>query len=206
MGSLGGWSLRYTSGIIRTNPLYSCLFPSSFSVSLSLSPSHSHYPGISFAIFSPSIHLSFPPTGAVSIVIQTGSTDHLKGHGLLGHFWSAQQEMVETLLAWLPLKSSKRLQETPLPDERRKETGKLEYYALGTLLLELHGWWYGINTLDRSYCGYYYILQCWVGQGTLQISNHPLKENLQMNDSRAFRVNVLIGHLRTIFRRHWRKN
>lgn len=70
-----------------------------FSPSLSLSPSHSHYPGISFAVFSPSIRLSFPPTAAVSAVIQTGSTDHLKGYGLLGHFWSAQQEMAETLLA-----------------------------------------------------------------------------------------------------------
>lgn len=58
-----------------------------------------------------------------------------------------------------------------------------------------------------SYWGYYYILQCRIGQGTFtnfQSSADGKFANV-VNDSGVFHVNVLIGHLRIIFRHHQRK-
>lgn len=103
------------------------LFRSNFSISVSSRNSKMILSGLfidlCWPLYWPLLVVSIQSPFTPSIgVIQTCSADHLTGQRLFGRLSSSTlQGLVETLLAWLALKSSTRLRAALLPDQRGKK-------------------------------------------------------------------------------------
>lgn len=171
--------------------------------------------------FSQSGHLSFcsflsPPYSSFTPFNSSECSNSnwlhwlFKGSRSVWALWCAQQELVETLLAWLPLKSSKRVQETLLPDQRRKDTRRLGWSAMGTLLLELMDkdvWSMKNFRYDSFHCWtlLHFTALSWTKNITnLQLSAKGKCANVR-NDSGTIEVNTLINRLRIILYHYLRK-
>lgn len=119
-------------------------------------------------------HLRFPP----SAVIQTRSADHFRGQCLFGHLSSAWQEMVETLLAWSALKSSKRLRGA-LSRLIKEGKGWGTKGAAITYPLALDGCWC-VEYVRNELLHYYIILYNTEGELKKNTVTVYRRENLQM--------------------------